>query len=129
MFEEMRKALHRLDGTTLEIYAQGEYPTKARTEVQKVAKWQNDGTEKIKPARFVERAYGRHRGWAGPINKAAIDYLFRDGNFEQVLQDVGLKISYDINVMVNRIKTGRLKASMRPRIVETSSGQGSYYLK
>jgi hypothetical protein len=126
MLHELRQDLQRLGRTTVEIYAQGEYPTKSRTPVQHVAKYQNDGTETIKPARFVERATGRHRGWQAPIFRAAGSFLFNNGDFNQVLTDAGLRISFDINRTVNRIKTGRLKRSFRPRIIEGSSASISF---
>jgi hypothetical protein len=128
MLEDLRKDLDRLAGTTIEIYGQGEYPVKARTPVQKVAKWQNDGTEKIRPALFVQSAERRHRGWQSPVFKAIGQIMFKDANFEQALTEAGLRISYDINNAVNRIRTGRLKKSMRPRIVESGdTGRGRYY--
>ena len=117
MFERLLHDLEQLEGTTVQIHGAGEYPTKARTPVQHVAKYQNDGTDRgIKPARFVERAARRHRGWQFPIFRAVGHILFRNADIEQALTDAGLRVSYDINDMVNRIRTGRLKKSMRPRV-------------
>lgn len=120
MFKKLIKELYRLNGTEIEIYASGEYPTKQRTKVQDVAKYQNDGTAKIKAAHFVERAARRHRHWKWPIFHAIADILFENANMKQSLNTVGLRISHDINVMVNRIRTGRLKHSMLPRIKQKS---------
>ena len=116
MFEKTIRDLQILSRTDVEIHGSGEYPVGKRIKVQKVAKFQNDGTETIKPARFVERAAGKHRHWQNPLFRAVSNYLFKNANLEQILKNVGLKISYDINVVTDRIKTGRLKKSMRPRI-------------
>jgi hypothetical protein len=43
--------------------------------------------------------------------------MFKDADIEQRLTDAGLKISEDISRRVDRIRTGRLKKSIRPRIV------------
>lgn len=116
MFEKTIRDLQILEKKVVEIHGSGEYPTKKRTKVQAVAKYQNDGTETIKPARFVEKSARKHRHWATAIFRTVSRYLFQQSNLEQSLEEVGLKISYDINVMIDRIRTGRLKASMRPRI-------------
>ena len=113
MFENLEKQLEKLERTTIDIRAEGEYPTKARTRVQNVAVYQNDGTATIAPSHFVERAAKSKRGWASPVFKAVSKYL--DG-LEWELDQAGLQIAYDINVAVDRIKTGRLKKSFRPKI-------------
>ncbi len=116
MFESLRKRLKELDGMTIEIRAEGEYPTKSRTKVQHVAKYQNDGTDRgIKPARFVEKAARNHRYWQNPIFRAVGKYISGHG-LGRDLQQVGLRMAYDVNIAVNRIKTGRLKKSFRPLI-------------
>ncbi len=130
MFKDLRKQLADLHGTQIQIYGSGEYPTKRRTKVQHVAKYQNDGTERgIKPARFVEKSARKHRHWKTVIYKAATNIMFRNANLKQALDDAGLRVSYDINRTINRIKTGRLKASMRPRIITGGPGRGRYYSK
>jgi hypothetical protein len=89
------------------------------TEVQHVAKYQNDGTNTIKASHFVERAARRARGWATPVFRAVDKYL--DG-LEWELDTAGLKIAYDINNMVDRIDTGRLKHSFGHQVkVKTRS--------
>ena len=117
MFEKTIRDLQILERTEMEIFASGEYPTKKRTRVGHVAKWQNDGTKTIKPAKFVERARSRHRHWQSPIFKAVSVYLWKHVRLEHALNDVGLRIAYDINRVTDRIRTGRLKASMLPRII------------
>ncbi len=117
--ESLLKQLKKLEKTSIEIRAEGEYPVKARTPVQKVAKWQNDGAilwhgGKIKPSHFVEKAARSKRGWASPIFKSVSKYL--DG-LEWELETAGLQIAYDINERVDRIKTGRLKKSFRPKVI------------
>lgn len=78
-----------------------------------MAVYQNDGTETIKASHFVERAAKSKRGWASPVFKAVSKYL--DG-LEWELDQAGLLIAYDINEKVDRIKTGRLKKSFRPKV-------------
>jgi hypothetical protein len=124
MFKDLLKQLKDLHGTQIQIYGSGRYPTKQRTKVQDVAKYQNDGTDRgIKPAKFVEKAARKARSWKGPVYKAATEIMFRNANMKQALEEAGLKMSFDINRMINRIKTGRLKASMRPRIVRHGAGR------
>jgi len=117
MLESLLKQLDALEKTTIEIRAEGNYPetsgyrsrAAARgTKVQDVAVYQNDGTPTITASHFVERSASSHRGWATPIFRAVSKYL--DG-LERELDTVGLQIAYDINVAVDRIKTGRLKKS------------------
>ena len=115
MFEEQIKQLKKVDGKTLEIYAKGEYPVKAKTPVQDVAHYQNDGTRTIKPARFIEAAEKRARGWWGFITQAVSNIIAgRQVNSE--LGAIGKIIAKDIMIAVNRIDTGRLKKSMKWRI-------------
>ena len=124
MFEKTIRDLQILERTEMEIHANGEYPESIavrkrktkRIAVQKVAKWQNDGTRHIPASKFVERAAKRKSHWQPTIYKAVKEYLFKHGNLRQVLEYAGLKVSYDINVMCDRIDTGRLTDSMRPRI-------------
>jgi hypothetical protein len=121
MFESLLKRLKELDGSEILIRAEGEYPTKARTKVQAVAKYQNDGTDRgIKPAHFVEYAASQHSYWQEPIFQAIGKYMSGHG-LGYDLRQVGLRIAYDINVAVNRIKTGRLKKSFRPLLRQRGS--------
>lgn len=101
----------------MDIWAEGEYPTKSRTPVQHVAKYQNDGTEHIKPAMFVEKAKRKHRSWQRVVFLAMAAFAMK-GEIDAINQ-MGLRISYDINNEVNRIRTGRLKKSFRPKIKTT----------
>ena len=124
MFEQLIAELEALEGTEIQIQAGGEYPEKrdpdgGQLHVAKVAKWQNDGTDRgVKPSRFVERAGRRNRGWASPVFKAIGRVLFKNGDMMFELNDAGLKISEDISRMCDRIRTGRLKKSFRPKVIE-----------
>jgi hypothetical protein len=114
MFADLMKHLKEIDGLEIHIVAEGEYPTKQRTKVQHVAKWQNDGTDRgIKPAKFVEAAVRRHRGWQSPVFKALGRWMFYGEKYR--LKEAGLRMAYDMNTAVNRIRTGRLKKSFRPQ--------------
>jgi hypothetical protein len=110
MLEEMMRQVERLSKTKIEIVAVGNYPTKARTKVQSVAIYQNDGTERIEPAKFIEAAEKENQGWQREIDHAASEFL--DGNENEVVR-LGNKVADDINKAVNRIDTGRLRESMR----------------
>jgi hypothetical protein len=88
--------------------AQGVYPDRKRTKVSDVAVYQNDGTQTIKPAKFVESAARSRRNWQSPVFRAVGKWL--DGN-EHELSRVGRIIARDINDRCNRIKTGRLTHS------------------
>ncbi|MCP4709218.1 MAG: hypothetical protein GY869_11385 [Planctomycetes bacterium] len=120
MFQGLMDRLAELETTKIEIRAEGEYPVKKRTKVQAVAHYQNDGTKYIKPARFVERSARRWRYWQSHIFRAAGKYMSGHG-VKYDLNQMGMRIAYDINVAVNRIKTGRLKKSMRPILKSTGT--------
>lgn len=118
MFEEMIQNLQKLEQAELQIQAQGEYPTKSRTEVAVVAKVQNDGATLpnggvIKPARFVERAATKNRHWLTPWGRAVRAYIAGD---RFAIEELGMRISQDISEECDRIKTGRLKKSFRPNV-------------
>lgn len=133
LLDPLRKDLHRLGGTTIEIRAVGRYPTKQRTPVQHVAHYQNDGTEKIKPAQFVQKTARRKRYWQRPLYSSVGKFIFkkRGGmDLNNLLAIVGRQIADDINFSVNRIKTGRLRTSMRAVVIEGGDGgRGRYYAK
>ena len=114
-FSEVLKQLEDLHGTEVEISARGEYPTKQHPKVQHVAKWQNDGTATIKPARFVESAIRKHNGWQHLIYKSVSDYIW-GANIKR-LSGAMEKVSIDMNKAVNRIDTGRLKQSFTYRYI------------
>ncbi len=105
--------LKKLEQSELQIQATGEYPTKSRTEVAEVAKYQNDGTDRIKPAKFVERAARKNRHWTTAWGRAVLAYI---GGDRFAIDELGLKISKDISDECDRIKTGRLKKSFRPNV-------------
>ncbi len=106
--------LEVLSDMQIELYASGEYPeTKRRTPVQDVAFYQNDGTKTIKPARFVDKAIRKARGWQSPIFRGVAD-IFNNGSTHMMEQAL-IKASFDISAATNRIKTGRLKRSFSYR--------------
>lgn len=115
MFKEAIQQLKKVNGKTLEVYAKGHYPVKAKTKVQDVAHYQNDGTDKIGPARFVETAEKRGDGWTGLISRA-FQNILKGRSVRLELGAIGKIIAKDIMFAVNRIDTGRLKKSMRWRI-------------
>lgn len=96
----------------LNVVAGGKYPN--RVLVAHNAKWQNDGTDRIKPARFVESAESSNGKWRTQNNAAVWDFL--TGGGDVALLKLGLRISEDISKACNRIDTGRLKGSFLPRI-------------
>lgn len=117
MFDDLLRNLRELGRTRVIIKADGEYPTKQRTPVQHVAKYQNDGTDRgITPARFVERAEEQHGGWERERESAVGEYL-GDGH-QYPLEQFGMRVANDIGVVVNRIKTGLLKRSFRAHITK-----------
>lgn len=114
MLEELKARLSKLSKTTLQIYAQGNYPK--GTIVQHVAKWQNDGTDRgVTPARFVEAAEKQAKEWRRAITEAVDWFLSGD---ETVINSVGFQISQDIGRACNRIRTGQLKSSFEYRIID-----------
>lgn len=115
MIEEIRKLRGRLENLgrkSLQIKASGKYPN--RLEVAKNAKWQNDGTDRITPAKFVEAAESQNRGWRSEAMHAAWDFILGGGDV--ALLKLGLRISEDISAACNRIDTGRLKGSFLPKV-------------
>jgi hypothetical protein len=91
------------------VQSKGKYPTKSRTPVADVARYQNDGTEKISPSRFIERAESAANGWEREMNESQYQYM--SGAGVDVLTNVAKKIARDIHLMCDRIRTGRLKMS------------------
>ena len=120
LFQNLINDLAALEATEIQIRATGVYPRRG-TKVADVAVYQNNGTPTIKASRFVERATGKHRGWSGLIFKAVAEWLFRHGNMNQVLTDAGIKVSFDISRVCDRIDTGRLKRSFQPFIKQTDA--------
>lgn len=111
--QRMRDSAQSLSLATVTVKAVGEYPVKARTKVADVAFYQNDGTERITPARFVERSEQQANNWDDEIGDAIDGVL--EGH-EAALQVLGTQIAADIGDMCDRIKTGRLKASFRGEV-------------
>lgn len=108
--DELIRNLKRLNGKSITIVAAGKYPVKAQTPVQDVAVYQNNGTDKITPAKFVEKAERQNqRKWKRKIDEAVCRFLFGDDFAMDFAAD---EIAEDINKAVNRIDTGRLKKSM-----------------
>jgi hypothetical protein len=121
LLDPLLKQLKSLEKTTIEIRAEGNYPLKTArrsrrgglgTRVQEVAFYQNDGTETIKAAHFVEKAAKAKRGWATPIFQAVSKYL--EGFEGPLIDDVGETISRDIGAFTWRIDTGTLRESYKP---------------
>jgi len=100
--------LENLGAKGVRVKAAGKYPVARRTPVQDVAMYQNNGTERITPSRFVERAEAKG-GWDKLINNAGEAYLKGGGDI--ALLKAGSKIASDISDMCDRIDTGQLKAS------------------
>lgn len=92
----------------------GEYPRKSRTPVADVCRYQNDGTEKITPSKFIERAEDAADGWDAEISKGIDGFL--DGAGADALKDAADEIARDISIMCDRIDTGRLKRSFEGKI-------------
>lgn len=115
MFSLIRRRLNELSKTEIQILAVGNYPDKRATKVSDVAHYQNDGTEKIKPSRFVERAAESKQEWHRDLHRAIGKFL--DGK-EEDLTRVGRIIARDITNKCDRIRTTRLKYSFRNLILK-----------
>ena len=96
------------------VQSQGRYPTKARTLVADVARYQNDGTEKITPSKFIERARAQAVGWDDEIDAALAEFFAGGG--DAALMAAARKIAADISRVCDRIKTGQLKASFEGKV-------------
>lgn len=94
--------------------SQGRYPVKSKTLVADVCRYQNDGTEKISPSKFIERAEAAADAWQDEMDLALSRYL--DGGGDAELEAAAKKIAADISVMCDRIKTGQLKASFEGEV-------------
>jgi len=131
MFELLREQLKFIGRKRVQVYAKGRYPLKRGrktfykdgkrgTAVQDVAHYQNDGTDKIKAARFVESAELHNRGWALDLHKMLADIYDQASRGIYSLDPIkrlGEKMAKDISVACNRIDTGRLKRSFTYRIL------------
>jgi hypothetical protein len=98
------------------VESPGEYPTKARTPVADVARYQNDGTEKITPSRFIERAAEESDDWSGELGDAVYRYI--DSGDDSSLLAAADEMARDISRVCDRVKTGRLKRSFTGRVSE-----------
>lgn len=110
MLTPLIRQLEELGRVKIEIRAAGKYPGKRKTKVSHVAFYQNDGTETITPAKFVERTAKKKREWKTPLQRAIGKYL---SGSESAIILLAKKIALDINRGVNRIDTGRLRTSFR----------------
>ena len=106
--------LKQLAASEVEIVAVGKYPTKQHPKVQDVANYQNDGTDRIKPSRFIERAEKKAGGWTKEIDRAVEAFLF-DGDKTALLR-LGVKVADDITAKIDRIDTRRLKGSLKVNV-------------
>ena len=134
MFELLIKHLRQMEGKEIHIYAKGNYPVKAKTKVQNVAKWQNDGnTRGVTAAHFVEDAAAESGNWSEALLKAMDEAVFgttiktnpfAEGERVTItgvfsmdpFKELGKRIADDIGRHCNRIRTGRLKRSFTFRI-------------
>lgn len=134
MFESLVYNLRKINGKEIQIYAKGRYPVKAKTLVQNVAKWQNDGTDRgVTPAHFVEEAEAANNGWSEELLNAMDQSMFgtaiKSNPFSEgekititgvfsmnPFQELGRRIAADISKHCNRIRTGRLKRSFTFKI-------------
>jgi hypothetical protein len=116
MLSKLKQQLLELGELELQISATGRYKDKRATRVQDVAVYQNDGTknpdgsQRIKPSKFVQRAERRHRAWIGFLQRATGQWL--SGN-KRPMDLVGRRMARDINNRVDRIDTRRLMHSFR----------------
>lgn len=78
-----------------------------------VAHYQNEGTDKVSPARFVERAAAENDNWSEEVEETMDEYT--DGN-EGALRALATEVASDIGDACDRVKTGKLKASFRGQI-------------
>jgi hypothetical protein len=98
----------------ISVESQGEYPVRSRTPVSDVCRYQNDGTEKISPSKFIERAEDAADGWDREISNGIDGYL--EGSGDGPLQEAADEIAKDISTMCDRVNTGRLKRSFEGKI-------------
>ncbi len=128
----MLKDLRAIEATEIQIQAEGVYPgprSKLKTKVAHVAKYQNDGTERIKASHFVERAAKGRRYWKTKIWKAISDILFKGGKINNQLEQVArMHIAYDIGyIYCDRIDTGRLRKSFVAVLKENPEASYPFY--
>jgi len=123
-----------MDGKEIQIYAKGRYPVKAKTKVQDVAKYQNDGTTRgVTPAKFAEEAAAQNDNWSKIVSEAVDKAMFGTtltanpfGKDERTkvnhmflvwhIKEIGKRMASDISRACQRIKTGRLKSSFTFRL-------------
>lgn len=107
----MIRRLEKINRNEIAVIAKGKYPDKRGTRVKDVAKWQNEGTERIKASRFVERTIDQKKGWSSNVKRALSGYLFKGQS--GLFKSLGSVIARDISRNVDRIKTGRMKKSFK----------------
>ena len=91
----------------------GEYPNKSRTAVVDVARYQNDGTDRISPSRFIERAAEASDEWVSELQKGIAGYLNEN---PYALKAAAAAMARDVSIMCDRIKTRQLKRSFIGRV-------------
>lgn len=116
ILRELEQRLRRLQSAQIRIVAVGKYPVARQTKVADVARYQNDGTENIRPSRFIERAEKAAAGWRDTARREIASYLF-EGR-ENALRRLGVKVADDITVKIDRIDTRRLKGSMKVEVAK-----------
>lgn len=79
--------------------------------------YQNDGTARITPSHFVERAAAQADDWTADIDKVLVAYLLGEG---ADLLSPARKMAADISQECDRVRTGQLKASFEGEIVNES---------
>jgi len=105
----LEQRLRDLSKSRIVVKCPGNYPTKARTPVADVCRYQNDGTDRVTASKFIERASEVNAAWNDELNDAVFHFI--SGGGDTVLKGVAQKIAKDISIVCDRIDTGRLKRS------------------
>jgi hypothetical protein len=111
MLKSLMDQTRSLGNVEIKIAAQGRYPTKQKTRVQDVAVYQNNGTATIDQSQFVQRAEKANRQWLKPLQHAVSRWLFYADII--AMNKVAKIINQDIVIKIDRVDTGRLRASMK----------------
>ncbi|MCP4604491.1 MAG: hypothetical protein GY847_28875 [Proteobacteria bacterium] len=115
MMGGLLKQLKRLHNRELHLQGVGRYTErKAQTKVSHVAKWQNDGTATISPANWVRKTEKSAR-WKSLLERAIDEWI--DGS-EFYLDAAGRRMAVSLGRAIDRIDTGRLKLSIRHKIIK-----------
>ena len=112
---QIRQRLRDLEKTKLVVRSVGTYPTKQRTPVADVARYQNDGTDRgIEPSRFIERAQESSDNWSDEISDGVADKVLHGDSGG--LKSAAKKMAQDISATCDRIRTGQLKSSFEGEV-------------